>query len=249
MRVLLPLSAVFFFSGCLGGPSGVWMIQYTPTETDEDPCATTGTENFENGAFPEEEVGTVEGDWVYTETQTYSDVLLFVQIETSASGEAVLLMGTSAYPGTSDGGVWTFAWDATESETSSAAHADGYLYSESASATLSTSFRIEPKGDTASGSVTSSGSQEVVYTESDEWDPDQNDVYDGQIPSDAYLENEDGPPPRNAPDEDDCTGDTCQIAVATECSGSQSFTATRTDYADEDAYDYLMGAGQGGGGY
>lgn len=245
MRTFPLLALSLLATGCsMGGPSGIWMIQYTPVVTDEDPCETTGTENFSNVDFPED-ITTEKGDWTETVTREVSDMLLFVQIETTASGEAVLLLGNAAYPGTNDGGTWTFKWDAATANSDVLEHVDGYQYTEASESTDSTVFTIEPKGDTATGLIKSNSDQTQSWSESDEWDADATGVSDGSIPADM-LENSEGQPGRNTSDRAECDAPNCQIAMATTCQASQDFSAIKTDYDDEDAYDYLMSSGQGG---
>jgi hypothetical protein len=247
MRIPSWIGIFFLASGCIvASPSGIWMIQYTPEEAEEDPCSTGGTENFELASFPPGSTGATDSDWVYTESHTSSDVLYFVQIETTLSGEAVLLNGVSAYPGVREGKAWTFSWESAESLAESAEHTDGYSYDVSSSTSSATTITFEPAGDVAVGTQDGSAADSSSYTETDEWDVDDNNVYSGQIPASAFLEWDENDPgvPTNEPDVDDCNTDACQLTLTTTCEVSLGFTAVRTDYSDEDAYQYLMAAGQ-----
>ncbi len=42
-------------------------------------------------------------------------------------------------------------------------------------------------------------------------------------------------------EEDDCDGDNCRLSTTTTCAGTNTFTASKTDYQDEDAYAHLQG--------
>jgi hypothetical protein len=245
MRTTPLLVLSLLASACAGDPSGIWMLQYTPSDGDDTTCTTVGTENFTDGAFPEDEVGTTDGDWVYTESHTSSDVLFFVQIDVNAAGEGLLLLGDQAYPGTSDQGTWTFSWTAEDTDSSRAEHVDGYHLTEDSAASSSTTFTFTPSGATADGTMKSDTETVSSYGETDEWDPRDNDVYSGSIPSDAYLEDADGYSIDNEYDADDCDGDTCSISVTETCSGTLPVVGTKTNYQDEDAYQHLMSAGQG----
>lgn len=246
MRSILFFVALLPLAGCLGnGPDGIWMVQATPVDLSEDACTTTGTENFDHGVFPTDEATTDE-TWEYTETHVSADVLYFVQIETTGSGEAVLMVGADAYPGVEKDKSWVFAWESTTSDASSATHQSGYTYSESTMTTSSTTFTITPDGDVAVGNVNGSSVDSATYSETDEWNPDTTDILGGQIPADAYLvaENEGDDPPVNRSGQVDCSGTSCEITATVTCAVEQDFDATLTDYDEEDAYDYLMRAGQ-----
>lgn len=223
------------------------MIQVTPVELSEDACTTTGTENFDNGEFPEDDVTTDE-TWEYTETHVSADLLYFVQIETTLSGEAVLMVGSEAYPGVKKDKSWAFTWESATSDAATATHQSGYTYAESVGRTSETTFTITPDGDVAVGTVKGTSAASESYTETDEWNPDTTDIMGGQIPASAYLvaTTEEGDPPVNRSGQADCSGANCEITVSTTCASEQDFDAVLTDYKEEDAYDYLMRSGQDG---
>lgn len=246
MRIfLLPL-----LTGCLFGadPTGIWEF-YFPYQEDSETCTDSTDENFSDGVVPSEDGGPVDSDWNYEEEYTGSDTFLFAQMTTTTPDNAMLVMGSVAYPGTRDGKVWTFEWTDASTTYDSDEHDSGYRFTTTTETESSTTIVLTMAGDEAEGEVEGSGRASTAYTESDQWNAEVEDELGGygQIPSSTYLvdtSTNDNDPQLNYVDEEDCNDDPCKITLTTTCSGSDTFTATRTDLSDEDAYHYMMSAGQ-----
>ena len=245
---LLPLAALPLLAACQGN-SAIWLIQVAAIDPDEgSSCETTCTENFDEASCPEDSTSS-DSDWTYTYTYAVSDALFFAQIEHTAEG-AVLIINGTVFPGTKENGDWVFAWDQEREEKDRAEHDAGYEYLQVAADTSSSTFTFSGSGGTAEGTVNEKSISTASYEESDEWSSDDVGVYYGQIPADYWLEmddEEDWSSPENDPENDDCDGDSCKVALNSTCTIDTTFTATRTSYADEDAFDYLSGVTQSGG--
>ena len=172
-----------------------------------------------------------------------SPAVSFVQIRHTAHGGAVLLQGDNVYPGTVDGGVWTFKWEdrslAAESET----HDAGYTFDDEEEDTTTVTFRFERDGEDASGKVDATTMSRDSSAETDEWDAVDVGLSSGQIRANILDMDSGGGAVRNGSGDDDCQGNTCELTVTTTCSSSSKFTAVRTNHADDD-YEYLADVGQ-----
>lgn len=248
----LLLAAVLPLATACSSVSGVWMV-VIPYQEAAVTCQTSINENYVDGYAPEDGSGPVTGDWTFTEDYVGSDALMFVQIETTVGGEAVLVMGNQAWPGVKDQGSWLFTWTDGYEDTQTTEHTSGYSFTEASSYASTSSISLSVTGfggDSATGLITQDEEASEGYVESDEWDDDVRDYIGttGQTPSSDYLVYDDGGderPQYNDYDVADCTGD-CQLTVTTTCTGSMDFTAVRTDYSDEDTFQYLMSTTNGG---
>ncbi len=237
--------------GCAPDPSGIWFI--TTAFQDEEPvCTTELSENFTLAYPPAPVAEAVE--WLSSESRDGNDTLSFFQIETTAEGEAVLLIGNATYPGEGSEDAWTFTWDDSDRSSTSDEHISGYFFAADAQTSSETklTFTFGDDDDHASGKVTLETSAVSTWQESDTWTEDVSTALGstfGQIPAGTYLVTEDAAlgtevPAANDYLLDDCDGDYCQMGTQTSCSSSQSYTAVLTDYEDESAYLYLQSAGQ-----
>ncbi len=234
--LLLPLA------GCFPGVEGVWLFD-VPFPTDgEDPCVDAGTENFLEASFDEEVVPST--DWTFSAAASGSDTLYFGQIVTTTGGEAVLLLDDETFPGTKEDGVWVFTWSDVQNTVNTATHVDGYSFEEETEIVSEVRFRFEPDGATATGKIDATSEELERFAETDEWSFEAVGLPFGSIDTND-LEPDDGAGGGvgNAPDTDDCEGETCTITRTTTCSSASPFEATRTDH-DPDAYEYLVDAGQ-----
>lgn len=246
MRLHFALLLPLLTSACIASnPSGIWMIQYTPSAESE--CSFECDANFDDHDCLESDDGGGDSDWEITETHDSSDGIYFVQIETTTANAGVLFIGTETYPGTNAGGTWTFMWERYDNSEVESEHEDGYVYSEALEDSANVTFTLEAKSAAGTGSVSADTLSVLTYVESDEWDEDDNDIFSGVIPASSYLEDDDGDVAVNMPDEQECGDDECEIKLTTACDASNDFTATLTDFADEDAFEYVMGSGQGSG--
>ena len=232
MTILLALT------GC-SDPTGIWLFQL---ETGDFDCEETISENYNDGSVPGGTSGT--SDWTNTYTETVSPALAFGQITQHSAKEGVLVIFGEVYPGTLDGGVWTFQWTHEQSSEDTDSHSDGYSYSESVVGTSTTTWSLDISGDDATGSVSGDEDTTVGWTESDEWDPTENGIFGSQIPSDMYLVDSDGFGVVSTDDESDCSSDDCELSVSTVCSGSTPISATWSGFLEEDAYEGVNTSGQ-----
>lgn len=251
-------------SGCgLGSGAGIWLLTFVVDDETESVCDTTIRENFTDGYVPGGG-SSPDSNWTYTETYDPPDALAFAQLETTVSGEAVLVYGGVAYPGVGTKGSWTFTWADEESQGATEEHVSGYRYAvTSANSTSVTILMDMDGGNRATGSMKSDGTGDMSYEESDELDFDHDDIdevtdqygMNGQIPSSSYLvydnDDDDQVPQDNSFDEDDdnegddCESGMCELSVTSTCTLSVNFDAERTDFQEEAAYAHLVGAGQG----
>lgn len=238
-------------TGC--APSGIWMITipYVEGESTEDLCDYSLEENFQDGDAPDDEGGGVDSEWEITESYVGSDSIMFLHTEPVSGGGAVLLVGNTAYPGVASEGGWTFEWAVDTLAEYSAEHEDGYEYSASESNVVTTTIDfLLPIFGEATGTVGGSSRYKAEWTESDEWDPQDNDMLSGQIPSAVYLEyRKEGQtfPQQNDPAEEDCAESLCKITIENVCPASKSsFTAKHVDADDANIYDSWIDNGQSG---
>jgi hypothetical protein len=238
--------ALALLAGCSpSGPAGIWLIQVKYDADAGVECATNIEENFTDGYVPGDDSAPTESEWTYEQSTTGSDSLLFAQIETTAAGEGVLLIGGDVLPGTAAGGAWSFAWTDESGTEDAAEHESGYRYTERTGSASEIAIELTLTGETASGVLVASSDESMRWTETDEYgDGAENYVgTSGQMPSDEYLvynERGDEYSQQNGYEDDDCEGSTCELTVTSSCEGTNTFTATRTDYQDEDAYSYLQ---------
>lgn len=247
LRALLP---ALFLAGC--APSGVFMI-FVPYSESATECSTTVSENFSDAYSPADEDEDGGGPWTITEDYTGSDSLMFVHISPTSGGGAVLTMGDAAYPGVAEGDGWTFTWTQHTDGNYSAEHKDDYDYTEAYTNDSTVNIHVTSALFAGlSGTISGTGSSTMSWTESDEWDVEDIEVYTGQIPSQYYLVYKDSGdliPQTNEAEEDDCKGGTCELAIEQACSTSgQAFTAERVEGNDVLLYNDWIEDGQSGGG-
>lgn len=246
MRILLlPLLAL---TAC-APVSGIWMVTW-PHDDEAITCETTIEENFLDGYVPGDPGEPVDQDWQYAEDYVGADTLSFFQVETTAGGDAVLVIGSAAYPGTRSGGEWVFEWEAAETSTSTATHESGYAFRESSSTSSTLRVTLDRAGlfgGKADGRLLVQNVSTLAWTEDDEWDEDlaMEIGSSGAIPSYQYLvwdDDGDESPLYNEYDVTDCSGD-CELSVTDDCRVDGSFTAVRTHYQHEETWTYLQSTG------
>lgn len=237
---LAPLLSLL--TGC--APSGIWMltIPYVEGESEEDACEPTFEENFQDGYERDPAPGAEDTEWTITEDYRGADSIMFIHTEPTSGGGAVLMIGNSAYPGVSSEGGWTFEWKVDTLSEYDAEHEDGYTYTsmEKSVVTTTIEFMLPLFGD-ATGTVGGSAHSESEWTESDEWDPADNDLQSGQIPSDRYLVYKDAGdifPQFNTPEEQDCKDSDCIITIVNDCPATTAdFTAKKVEDDTTNSYD------------
>lgn len=225
-------------TGCKD-PTGIWLFQL---ETSGFECVDTITENYNDGSVPGGTTGTSE--WTLEYTETVSPALMFGQIAQHSRTEGVLIFGGEVYPGTLADGTWTFSWTGEESSQSSETHQDGYRFGYDVVGTGTTTFSLDISGDDAVGEISGETDATQTWTESDEWDRNENGVFSSQIPSTTYLVDGDGFGVTNSDVESDCSAADCELSVQSLCSGATPFTATWSGFLEEDAYEGVAGANQ-----
>lgn len=241
--------ATLLLAACGQDPSGVWLLE-TPRGADGSACDDQHGENFVYGQFPSDDDSTVQSDWTYTDESTYGDALAFAQIETMGQDEAVLVLDGTVIPGAwnKKAKQWTFLWTDEESSTSGESHVAGYSYTEVAQTSTSLEVRMTMiDDDHASGSIENTSVGRTTWTESDAWDAETVGVSYTQIPITTYLEAVDETAVLdNGSTTTDCEDADCDLWIQTTCTLDEDFTATRTDYEDEDVYGSLEGVTQPG---
>lgn len=240
MRRTTSLLPLFLLPGCLfSGVDGVWMLEIAyPTEGTA--CSVAVDETFLDASYVEPDAP--DSAWTVESETDASPTVSFVQIRHTAHGEAVLLQGDHVYPGTAEGGVWTFTWKDRSLSTQTETHESGYTYEEEEEDDTTVTFRFEPDGEDASGKVEAKSVTRDQSVETDEWDAADVGLAIGQLRA-GILESDVGGAVRNLPEDDDCQGNTCELTVTTTCSSSSKFTAIRTNHEDDD-YEYLAEVGQ-----
>lgn len=249
MRRALALLAPALLAGC-SNLSGIWIFEI-PWSEDNGSCTTTIEENFTDAYVPQATEPGVS-PWTYGGNERGSDAISFGQIETYGKGQAMLVIGTSVWPGTKEGDSWVFTFVKETEDTDFANHESGYGYQESTSTQADTTYTFTPVNRrTAEVEVEGSNESKVVYAEVDTWTEELlGEIgYTGQLPADEYLVVGDGfnqEPAFNQYDAQDCTDPqgVCRLSITTRCGADGSFTATLTDFEDEDYYEHLAGSGQ-----
>lgn len=230
-------------TGCTN-PSGIWLVRVAYDADAGVECEGKITENFSDGYVPEGEEPDNDEEWEYEQSITGSDTLLFAQVETTTPNHAVLVWGGQVLPGEWDGQSWAFSWADTAGDEQRAEHESGYRFVESTEETSEVLVTLAfGEGGIATGNLTASSLSSQSWSESDEWDEDEIVGGSGEMPSTTYLVYEDDGdeyPQQNIADEEDCDDSDCRLTVSSECSGTNTFTATRTDFQDEDAYAHLQ---------
>lgn len=231
-------------------PTGIWLFQ-SPLSEVESTCDTTHGENYVYGQWPEDDDGSIQSDWTYTEENSFGDELAFAQIETMGKDEAIILLGDTVVPGTWDKNnqQWVFTWADEQSSEDGEAHSAGYsfLLEEQSSATLELRFGVIEPGY-ARGQISNSSVGRTTWTETDVWDAATVGVSYSQIPSTTYLEGTDESVTSvdNAPTSSDCEDSECNLWFQTTCAQDDDFTATLTGYEEDGTFDYLQYASQPG---
>lgn len=237
--------ALALVTGCSNGApaAGIWLVQVDYDADAGVECTSDIVENFTVGYVPEADAPD-ESAWTFQQSTTGSDTLMFAQIEHTSPDQGLMIMGDRILPGEWDGTDWTFSWDDASGNTETSEHESGYKYSETSESSAKVTVKFTPgKGGAAAGKLTASGNTSESWTESDEWDTLEIVGFTGQIPSSDYLvyEEDDWEYSQvNRGDDSDCEGDVCRLSVATACAGSNTFSATLTDYSEEDSYAYLQ---------
>ena len=253
MRALSPVfvsTAALLFVGCGAGPFGIWMLEI-PSATDDDQECTDGvTHNFTDATVVEDNSSS---DYTSELTQQRSNSLVLVRIEAIGEGQAVMIVGSEAFPGTETGeGSWSFAWTGSQVTDQLDEHVQGYSYTWSGSSEVTETFFLTVTKDTLTGTYTLDSFSDDAYTESDSWSDQVAKIVGsgGLIPASRHL-TVPGPkadmPASNRFDESDCDADTCELSVSSDCSASLDFTGTLTAFTEDEAYDAVGGAGQNPG--
>ena len=244
MRVLalIPLLA-----GCQGfGPfHGIFMVRI-PAPDQSVACTTeVVAHNFLDADVPQAEEPT-EGPWTYEADGEFSDQIVFIEIIDSTDGGSVLVSGDEVYPGTREGGTYTYLWELFQDGSEREAHEEGYEFLTDGLQMQTDRIVMTRSGRTVDGTWTFESTASAIYTESDQWDAFQVGRYEGEIPSDQYLVDSQASAVDNDPDAIDCTASPCSLEVEETCTFTMSFTGTEVSLDDE-AYENVRESGQPGG--
>lgn len=249
--LLLVLPLALASTGCTNTITGIWMMQISYPAADT--CVDTISHNFTGATVPSDTTDTADG-WTQDDSETRTDELTFVQVETTGKDTAVLIMGSQAWPGTmSDKGHYTFAWSGSDEQLQDSSHDSGYTYTYSSSALSEEQLVLVMDQGLGSGTWESTSTNDQSWLESDTWSKDLPFAR-GAIPAGDYLvvegtQGKKGPKPQETPasngrDDSDCDADNCTLTVTTTCDDSLDVVLTQTDFSDDDAYSYLGGSGQ-----
>lgn len=236
------IAALALLAGCSLNPAapvqGVWVF-YLDADSSSD-SAIDCTENYRDAKCPESSTPDDTGPWTYENDSESSKQILVAEIIGGEGKDAFLIIQDTIVPGTIDGGVASFSWPNTEETTESRTHEDGYHYEHTSASESDTTLTLDTKGET--GTISFDSSQSEEWRETDEWEAFDIGVYDSEIPSSAYLE-EDGGSTYNNYDDRDCEDDECMLRIESSTNGSSSFTATRTDYDGMDGSNAIDASG------
>lgn len=251
-RSLLPLISLLA-TGCGSSVAGIWTMS-VPWPA-EDTCTDAVTHNFADATvIAGEEEPSLDENWTQTESETHTDQLMFLQIETMGSDQAVLIMGNEAWPGVKTAkGNYTFSWAGSDERLQDDSHTSGYQYTYSQSALSEEQLVLILDQGIGSGSWELSSTNEEAWLESDLWSEELR-FPDGAIPAGDYLVVTQGKGPKateapasNTRDAVECQGALCSLTVSSSCEGSLEVVLTQTDFDDDSAYQALIGSGQGYG--
>lgn len=249
------LPALLLAPGCIFGnsPADIWLVRYLFQDAEEaaPDCEYNYTENYIDGRWPEGTIDDPDSEWTYTYEYESNDILGFVQIETTRKKQAVLVAGGTVYPGSWDGESkeWVFEWTNESNSSETQEHEDGYFFTENTSSASTTTIRFNfDNRNFATGKSTSRSEDTYGWTEADEWDEEATGLYYGQSPSSYYLEHtqDEFEEVYNLADDNDCDEDFCALGYSVTCTSKGNFEATRTDYDEEAAFQYLSGVSTGG---
>lgn len=233
---------VLLSAGCNGWPGEVYTIQVQPFDAPE---VTSAIEHNYTGAILDQDEAS---DWTFTEEQSQSDEVLFMQIiDTDTKDVRLAVIGDRVFEGTPIEDGWEFRWTNSEDDSESQTHTSGFGFTTSTSVALEIIFQMAFKGDgegTGTGTTVVTANQE--WTESDQWDPNATDVYSTRVPSYNYLVGAEGQQVVNYPESGECDADPCRLAIANTGTTETSLTFFATDLEHED-FDGVSGAGQSAG--
>lgn len=224
--------------GCAAVPFGTWLFERTLTTATGDECATTLSHNYVGAYEPAE--ATEDTAWS-TESETVSsNEVFFGRIEGTEDGGAVLIIGSEALLGSSEGGAWSFGWDASESSTEADVHAAGYQYTASVEAVATTRIAGSFDTSTFTGTWDEESESTAKYTESDTWGDDAAAYVGttGQTPVSSYLLVTDAygteTSAYNNYSSYECDTGGCALTVQYVCGYSYTMTGVLTDLLPED---------------
>ena len=237
------LISLFLACNTGSGIEGVWALLVPPSVGES--CQQTVTHNFLKGSLPTEVEE--QSDWQTDSDEDASGSLVLVQIMGSSRKGATLVLGDRLYPGQrGEGGVWTFDWTGSETDTETRDHALGYAYTYDRVQDDSTAMTLSFDGDILTGTWEASSFDDREWGETDSWPDTITEVGEtGSVPSGDYLVSvDDGSAVTNARGSAEWTTTECVLNVTVDCSESRELNGFRTGYRDDDAYDHLAGTGQ-----
>lgn len=236
MRNLGVILAIVLSTAC--GNGSKQLLISMPDQPDVECENEVSDFNFIGAHVPTDDTpDTGTGNWTYEEDITYSPALTIAEILESKDGP-LLVFGDSIFPGTKDGGKYTFTWEVFTDGDSSEAYLTDYKYGQEGHDGTKQTLVIDVGEGTGTWSIDVSST--MAYVETDEWDTFSGSSY-SQIPVSNYLVDENDYYIQNSPYEADCSAAECKITVATHCTGDTSFSVTKVKNDDH------AGATQPGG--
>lgn len=246
IRTVAAASVLLALGACQYDKEGVFLARLPQGE--ELTCTDTISENITDADPPDNDTTTTTS-WVFEDTSTESDAVVFVQIFESRDGNVVFQIADNTYIGTNDGGVITVEWVNSDDSLETASNADaGYSYTENSNTTVTNTITLTKNKETKGYSGTWKSTASTTYSaqETDEWDAAAGYYYytTGQINNAIFTWLVGGA--SNNWDMVDCDSDPCFIEVNSTCSGSYNFELVETDL-DPEAYEGVKDAGQPNG--
>ena len=251
MRNLVGLLALSALTGCLRTSAsweGIWLLNLPVFDSLE--CSSDIDENFLDAA-PYKDPDVDPGDWEYTVEGEQSVKAEFLEVLIQ-NGQAIGIWNDEVYVGTADAKTLTLAWESSEDLEDKEEHSSGYAFVETTRASTTETLTLtKGKNNTYTGKWEVKFNDTTTYEEDDEWDRDETGINQGRIPSNI-LEPDNNGDQNNVFDEDDCSGNTCELTVSTKCNGKMDLTAVFAGDNEgmfngiEDA-DRPNGVGNGGG--
>lgn len=175
-------------SGCtLVGSSnpieGIWVFYVSPDASVDG--SSDCSENYNDGECPAGGT-TGESEWTTTNSAEADEDTFVAQIVGGTGrNTALLFWGGTVFDGVrNDEGLWVFTYENFQNGKSEQVHDDGYRIEQEGESSSNQRLVLDvAMGASALGDLEANGSQKYTWTESDEWDPTENNVYDSQIES------------------------------------------------------------------
>jgi len=199
----------------------VYFVEMVEQATPET-CKLDLTYNFE-GAQP-----AGEGDVLFEEdSETNSPSGGYAYVTRRGSSELVLNLEGDVFVGEyRDDTNLDVAWESASNATERTEVQDDYLLQSAEIRSRLEQLTLTRETETLTGTMTVTRTQDLDYSETDEWDPAKTGISQSGIPAFQYLEPDEGFGfVRNQASEVDCVEGACQLIVSETCSFEIMVTA------------------------